>query len=145
MLLMTAMWPSFLSSIWGSTCLVRERTASTFNSRTSLSNSTDVSSNSARWERPALFTRMSIYKTSLSKLGLKLFHIYYLEKSLFKWVLRLFHIWIKEIFFFCCTKFDDYILTYDCFNFSVYQGCNLSLEGVLQHTTMERNGTNNWG
>ena len=141
MLLMTAMWPSFLSSIWGSTCLVRDRTASTFNSRTSLSNSTDVSSNSARWERPALFTRMSIYKTSLFKLGLKLFHI---EKSLFKWVLRLFLIWIKEIFF-CCTKFDDYILSYDCYNFSVYQGCNLSLEGVLRHTTMERSGTDNCG
>lgn len=59
-LLMTAMWPSFLSNIWGSTCLVRERTPRTFSSITSLSVSREVSSNKARWDRPALFTRMSI-------------------------------------------------------------------------------------
>lgn len=59
-LLMTAMWPSFLSNIWGSTCLVRERTPRTFSSITSLSISKEVSSNKARWDRPALFTRMSI-------------------------------------------------------------------------------------
>lgn len=58
----TMIQPSFCSNMWGRTTFVIDMVPIVLSSMTALSTSTRVSFASALWERPALLTRMSIYK-----------------------------------------------------------------------------------